>query len=128
MVVGSVVNRMVAMAVGESWRRNSSIAAGIRDIPADQIVLISPAAANHDPARYDNPQALDLHRDAASHLAFGHGIHYCLGARLARAETEIALSTIVQRFPGLQLAVSDQELQWRHSRLFRSLEALRVRW
>jgi cytochrome P450 len=61
---------------------------GSVSIPADQVLLISPAAANHDPARYENPGGLNLHRDAASHMAFGHDIHYCLGARLARAETD----------------------------------------
>jgi hypothetical protein len=59
-------------------------------IRAEQIVLISPAAANRDPPRYDDPAVLDLRRDAGSHLAFGHGVHYGIGARLARAETEIA--------------------------------------
>ncbi|MGH3247911.1 MAG: cytochrome P450 [Trebonia sp.] len=97
-------------------------------IPAEQIILISPAAANRDPARYPDPADLDLRRDAGTHLAFGHGIHYCTGARLARAETEIALTSLIHRFPDLQLAGDPEGLAWRHTRLFRSLQHLHVRW
>jgi cytochrome P450 len=97
-------------------------------IPAEQIVLISPAAANRDPARYEDPNVLDLLRDAGTHLAFGHGIHYCIGARLARAETEIALSSLLRRLPDLQLATASESLAWRHTRLFRSLQYIHVRW
>lgn len=97
-------------------------------IPAEQIVLISPAAGNRDPARFPDPARLDLGRDAASHLAFGHGIHYCLGVHLARAEAEIALRALLARFPSLRLAANANELRWRHTRLFRGLEALPVRW
>jgi cytochrome P450 len=57
-------------------------------------VIISLAAANRDPARYANPQTLDITRADTSHLAFGHGIHHCLGARLARLEGVIALTTL----------------------------------
>jgi cytochrome P450 len=92
------------------------------------LVLISPAAANRDPAQFEDPDVLDLTRDATSHLAFGHGIHYCIGARLARAEAEIALATLLGRFPSLQLAVQPDTLQWRHTRLLHSLQHLPVRW
>jgi cytochrome P450 len=97
-------------------------------IPADQVVLISPAAANRDPARYEAPATFDLCRDAGGHLAFGYGIHYCIGARLARAETEIALTSLLRRFPNLQITDSPDTLRWRHTRLLRSLESLQVRW
>jgi cytochrome P450 len=97
-------------------------------IPAEQIVLVSPAAANRDPARYEDPAVFDVQRDAGTHLAFGHGIHYCIGAKLARAETEIALTSLLRRFPDLQIADSPGILRWRHARLFRSLESLKVRW
>jgi len=97
-------------------------------IPADQIVLISPAAANHDPARFADPAALDIHRDATGHLAFGYGIHYCIGAQLARTETEIALAALLTRFPTLNLDPELKDLRWRHSRLIRGLQTLPVRW
>jgi cytochrome P450 len=63
------------------------------------------AAANSDPAVFENPEQLDLRREPNRHLAFGEGIHYCLGAALARAEVEIALRRLFTRFPNLALAV-----------------------
>jgi cytochrome P450 len=97
-------------------------------IPAGQVVLISPAAANRDPARFADPEVLDTRRDAGPHLAFGHGIHYCTGARLARTETEIALTSLLARFPDLRLAANPDGPRWRHTRLLRSLQELHVRW
>jgi cytochrome P450 len=97
-------------------------------IPAEQILLISPAACNRDPAQFPEPGRLDLHRDATGHLAFGHGIHYCLGAQLARAEAEIALGSMLATLPNLRLAADPGDLQWRHTRLIRGLETLPVRW
>ncbi|WP_418952494.1 cytochrome P450 family protein [Streptomyces albireticuli] len=103
-----------------------AIALGDTEIPAGVPVLISPAAANRDPARYPAPGCPDADRDARGHLAFGHGIHRCLGAPLALAEAEIALRALLTRFPGLRLAVPPGELQWRRTRLMRGLESLPV--
>ncbi|MFD7714854.1 cytochrome P450 [Streptomyces sp. NPDC059814] len=97
-------------------------------IPAGVPVLISPGAANRDPARFVGPDGLDLGRDAGAHLAFGHGIHRCLGAPLARAEGEIALRTLFTRFPRLRLAVPAQEPDRRRTRLMRGLRSLPVTW
>ncbi len=83
-------------------------------IPAYSQVIISLAAANRDPARYPGPQALDITRTDTSHLAFGHGIHHCLGARLARLEGLIAFTTLLTRFPAMQLAVPRSALRWGH--------------
>ncbi|GAA0482756.1 cytochrome P450 [Streptomyces olivaceiscleroticus] len=96
------------------------------DIPAGAPVLVSPGAANRDPARYPDPDALDLDRDAAGHLAFGHGIHRCLGAPLARVEATTALTTLLTRFPRLRLAVPAADLRHRHTRLMRGPAALPV--
>jgi cytochrome P450 len=83
-------------------------------IPAFSQVIISLAAANRDPARYGNPETLDITRTDTSHLAFGHGIHHCLGARLARLEGVIALTALHTRFPGMRLAVPRSALRWGH--------------
>ncbi|MBZ4323089.1 cytochrome P450 family protein [Streptomyces huiliensis] len=99
---------------------------GGTDIPAGVPVLISPGAANRDPARYPAPERPDPERGAKGHLAFGHGIHRCLGAPLALAEAEIALHALLTRFPGLRLAVPADGLRWRRTRLMRGLEALPV--
>jgi cytochrome P450 len=90
------------------------VAFGGTVIPAFTQVIISLAAANRDPARYDNPGALDITRTDTSHLAFGHGIHHCLGARLARLEGVIALTTLHARFPAMRLAVPPSALRWDH--------------
>lgn len=95
---------------------------GGKTIRAGQGVRMIIASANRDPDAFTNPDRLDLNRDPNPHLAFGAGIHFCLGAPLARLEGQIALSTIVRRFPGLRLATED--LRWRPAPVLRGLEAL----
>jgi cytochrome P450 len=96
-------------------------------IPAGEHVTLVTSSANWDPRRFDHPDRLDLSRDAAGHVAFGHGIHYCLGAPLARLEGEVAFGLLLPRFPGLSLAVPPAQLRWRSSSLFHGLAALPVR-
>jgi len=96
-------------------------------IPANQIVLVSLLAANHDDDRFADPDRLDVHREANPHLAFGHGIHYCLGAPLARLEGEIALGQLLRRFPALTLDAAAPAPRYRVSTLMRGLSALPVR-
>jgi cytochrome P450 len=83
-------------------------------IPAGAQVIICLAAANRDHGRYGEPDGLDVDRDEARHLAFGHGIHHCLGAPLARVEGQLALGTLFRRFPELRLAVPAGDLHWGH--------------
>ena len=83
-------------------------------IPAGAQVIICLAAANRDEDRYASPETLNPDRDEARHLAFGHGIHHCLGAPLARIEGQLALGTLLHRFPELSLAVPVEELHWGH--------------
>ncbi|MFD8550203.1 cytochrome P450 family protein [Streptomyces fradiae] len=103
-----------------------AITLGGTDIPAGVPVLVALGAANRDPARFPAPDRLDLDRDAATHLAFGHGIHRCLGAPLAKAEMEIVLRAVLVRFPGIRLAVPTDQLDWRRTRLVRGLTSLPV--
>ncbi|MFD5417282.1 cytochrome P450 [Streptomyces sp. NPDC127069] len=86
--------------------------AGVR-VPRGATVLIGSAVADRDPARFPDPDRLDITRGDNAHLAFGHGIHYCLGAPLARLEGEIAIGTALRRLPGLALAVRPEEIAWR---------------
>lgn len=97
-------------------------------VPAGETVLLSLAAAHRDPRRFPEPDRLDIGRDATGHLALGHGIHYCLGAPLARLETEIALAALLERLPGLELDVPVEQLRWRPSMRTRGLLALPVRY
>ena len=83
-------------------------------IPRGETVLVGLASANHDPARFADPDAFDITReDANRHIAFGKGIHVCLGAPLARLEGQIALTTLFQRLPELRLAISAEAATWR---------------
>ncbi|MFD8985060.1 cytochrome P450 [Streptomyces sp. NPDC059564] len=82
-------------------------------IPRGATVLIASAIADRDPARFPDPDLLDITRQDNAHLAFGHGIHYCLGAPLARLEGQIAIGAALRRLPGLALAVPPEEIRWR---------------
>ncbi|MFD5016574.1 cytochrome P450 family protein [Streptomyces chartreusis] len=82
------------------------------EVPAGDSVIVSLCAANRDPRRFPDPDTLDLDRSPNLHLAFGHGIHFCPGAALARAELRVALGTLLARLPGLHLAVRDEDLDW----------------
>ena len=84
---------------------------GVR-IPQGSIVTVVLSSASHDPALVDDPDRLDLTRTNVQHLAFGHGIHYCLGTALARMEATTALRRVLVRLPDLQLDVPVDELQW----------------
>ncbi|MFI9185077.1 cytochrome P450 [Streptomyces goshikiensis] len=97
-------------------------------VPAGETVLLSLAAANRDPDRFSGPDLFDVFRDTAGHLALGHGIHYCLGAPLARAEAEIALAALLDRFGALALAEPAEGPRWRPSLRARGLLELRVRY
>ena len=86
------------------------------------------AAANGDPAQFDHPEQLDFHRQPNRHVAFGAGIHFCLGATLSREETEIALERLFTRFPRLALAVPRLQLRYSSRLATRALTALPVKW
>ncbi|GAB1644533.1 cytochrome P450 family protein [Krasilnikovia sp. MM14-A1259] len=94
-------------------------------VPRGETVLLVVGAANRDPAEFPAPDEVDPRR-SGSHLTFGHGIHYCLAASLARAELEIAIGTVVRRFPALRLAVPADELRWRPSFRTRGLVTLPI--
>jgi cytochrome P450 len=97
-------------------------------IPADSLVILALAAANRDPRFDDDGDRLDVTRDAAGHVAFGHGLHHCLGAPLARMEMRIAFPALLRRFPGLAPAVPFEEIGFRAFHFVYGLHALPVTW
>ena len=99
---------------------------GDTTIGPDELVFVSLAAANRDPSRFARPELVDYDRDNPGHLAFGHGIHVCLGAPLARAEGTIALTRLLAHYPHMTLATDPATLAWRTSSLIRGLDALPV--
>jgi hypothetical protein len=82
------------------------------------------AAANRDPAQFSNPDQLDITRRDNKHIAFGYGIHFCLGAPLARAEAQIAFATLLRRLPQIELATEEPE--WSGTFILRGLKSLPV--
>jgi cytochrome P450 len=98
------------------------------EIPAGQLVFVSLPSGNRDPDFFDSPEALDIGRGAPGHLAFGHGVHHCLGAPLARMEMRIAFPALLRRFPKLALANDFDEVQFRSFHFIYGLKALEVTW
>jgi cytochrome P450 len=95
-------------------------------IPKGELVVACIASANRDSTQFENPQALDVTRANNKHLSFGQGMHYCLGAPLARLEAQIAISTLVAGAPNLRLKVNPDDLKWRSGFVLRGLEKLPV--
>ncbi|RKN08688.1 cytochrome P450 family protein [Streptomyces radicis] len=98
---------------------------GQRVAPGDPVLVVL-AAADRDPERFADPDTLDLGRGDNPHLGFGHGIHYCLGAPLARIEGRAALETLLRRLPDVRLAADPRALRWRGGLIMRGLRSLPV--
>ncbi|MFD7667015.1 cytochrome P450 [Streptomyces sp. NPDC059788] len=103
------------LSVAKSFMRTAleDVELGGLTIKAGTTVVLSYHTANRDPERFAEPDTLDLRRQNGGHLAFGHGIHQCLGQQLARVEMRVALSALVNRFPTLRLAVPAEEVALR---------------
>jgi cytochrome P450 len=93
-------------------------------IEAGSLVLVGIGAANHDPAVFAEPERFDVGRNPNPHIAFGFGVHFCLGALLARLEAEIAVRALLERFPNL--ALEDEAPQYRPNPVLRGLKSLQV--
>jgi cytochrome P450 len=98
------------------------------EIQPGEHVAVSLPAANYDPERFPDPHVLNLGRNTNGHLSFGHGIHFCLGAPLARLEGQIAVGTLLRRLAGLELAVPVEMLTWKPSFIVHHLHRLPVRF
>ena len=115
------------VAVSTYRRSIASVTIGGVDIPAGETVVVSLLSANRDERRFAAPDIFDPDRADGGHLAFGHGIHYCLGAPLARAEAQIGLAALLGRFGSIELAVPAGELTFRPGVLLRGVTTLPVR-
>ncbi|MFF8554776.1 cytochrome P450 [Streptomyces sp. NPDC015501] len=93
-----------------------------------ELVLVAMSDANRDPARFPDGSRFDITRDARGHIAFGHGIHYCLGAPLARIEARTAIRSLLERCPDLRPAADPATLTWRTGMLMRGPLSLPVAW
>ncbi|MEW2428654.1 cytochrome P450 [Micromonospora sp. NPDC047644] len=108
-------------------RARQPVAVGGATIPAGAVVLVSLLAANRDPERFAEPATLRVDRPQNAHVAFGHGLHHCIGAPLARLDATIAIRALVRRYPHLRLAKPAEALAWRASVVMHGLSALPVR-
>lgn len=97
-------------------------------VRAGEPVYVSYLAANRDPDAFPDPDTIHPDRDPNPHLAFGNGPHYCTGAVLARLQTEVLLDTLLDRLPGLRLAVPPEQVLWRHKTMIRGPRTLPVTW
>lgn len=97
-------------------------------IKAGETVTVSIPAANRDPERFADPDTLDLHRPTSGHVAFGHGIHQCLGQQLARVEMRVVLPALLTRFPTLELAIPAAAVPLRTEMVFYGVHRLPVTW
>ncbi|MFG2194270.1 cytochrome P450 [Streptomyces sp. NPDC048639] len=110
-----------------TWRfAVEPVTIGGQSIATGDPVLVVLAAADRDPARFADPGTLDLARGDNQHLGYGHGIHYCLGAPLARLEAQTALATLFRRLPDVRLAAEPDDLRWRGGLIMRGLRTLPV--
>lgn len=127
---------LTADAVEEMLRYQGTLKAVTREVAegfeldGEQIevgerLLLVLAAANRDPQKFDDPEEFDITRQPEDHLGFGGGIHYCIGAPLARQETEVAISALLDTFPEIELATDD--IEWRRSVTARALKELPLR-
>lgn len=105
----------------------NDVEVGGKRILSGQRILTLLSAGNRDPAVFDDPDSFEIERDGKKHLSFGGGIHFCVGAELARLEGEIALSTLARRLPSLRVA-DGGEPQWREGFVFRGLARMDVLW
>ncbi|WP_189296640.1 cytochrome P450 [Streptomyces albospinus] len=97
-------------------------------IRAGDIVHVSYLTANRDSRKFDRPDELDMERESTSHMTFGWGAHHCLGAPLALTELQVALGTLLKRFPELRLAKPAEEVRWNKTSIWRYPLALPVMW
>jgi cytochrome P450 PksS len=109
----------------ERYAREDTTVAGVT-IPRGEMVLAVLASANRDERQFEQPERLDLGREPNPHVAFGLGIHYCLGASLARLEGQIAIATLLRRTTNLKLTAPASALRWKRGLVLRGLESLPV--
>ncbi len=99
---------------------------GGQRIRKGEVLMVLLSSANRDHGMFANPEEMNLTREENKHIAFGQGIHYCLGAPLARLEGEIAFRTLLERMPDLRLAVPRDQVEWRGAMNLRGLVSLPV--
>jgi cytochrome P450 len=128
-LIGSAVEELLRYDSPVQWTSRvavEDVQLSGQTIARGDVVLASLGAANRDPKHFRDPERLDIRRADNKHLAFGQGIHYCLGAALARVEAEVAIGTALKRLPKLRLR--RRRLKWQRGLIFRGVRTLPVMW
>lgn len=126
-LIGGAITELLRYDSPVQWTGRVALEAleiGGTRVPKGQALALGVGAANRDPEQFPDPNRLDIQRADNSHLAFSHGIHYCLGAALARLEGEIAITTLLTRYPELRLV--DEYPHWQENFTLRGIKSLRV--
>jgi cytochrome P450 len=126
--VEELLRYLTVSHLGASRAALEDVELGEQVIRAGETVVVALPAANRDPERFPDPDRLDIGRVTQGHVAFGHGVHHCLGAPLARMEMRIAFPALLRRFPGLALDVPFADVPFRAFHFIYGLHALPVRW
>jgi cytochrome P450 len=126
--VEELLRYLAIVQISPPRRATRDTTVGGQRVAKGELLLVSLPAANHDPALTPDPGRLDITRPRQSHLAFGHGIHRCVGAPLARLELEIALPALLNRFPDLRLAVPAEALRYKAGAVVHGVASLPVTW
>jgi cytochrome P450 len=126
--VEELLRYLSIIQLGVTRVATEDITLGGVDIPAGATVVLGTPEVNRDPRYWNAPDRLDVHRPRTPHLAFGHGVHQCLGQQLARIEMRIGLSELITRLPGLRLAVPAAEVPLRNNMLIFGVHSLPVTW
>jgi cytochrome P450 len=131
LIAGTVEELLRYLTIAHSGRRRialEDIEIDGQTIPAGDGIVLAGEAANRDEARFPDPDRLDVHRDARGHLAFGFGVHQCLGQPLARLELQVVYGTLYRRIPGLRLAVALEQIPFKHDSNVYGVYELPVTW
>ncbi|UOX87190.1 cytochrome P450 [Amycolatopsis sp. FBCC-B4732] len=130
LLAGAVEELLRYLSVADIFFRYATedLELGGETIPRGSTVVVSLLAANHDPRRFENPDTLDVHRNARGLLSFGHGVHQCLGQQLARIEMRAGFEALLRRFPTLALAVPAGEVKLRTDMNIYGVHELPVTW
>jgi cytochrome P450 PksS len=126
MAVEEILRYTAPVSLSDERWANEDIELHGKQIRKGQMVVASLISANADPHHFHNGDTFDITRHENQHLAFGKGIHFCLGAPLARLEAQIAFPTLFQRLPNLRLASEAERLTWTHNPMLRGLKSLPV--
>jgi cytochrome P450 len=131
LIAGAVEELLRYLTIVHSGRRRialEDVEIGGQVIHAGDGIVLAGEAANRDEARFPDPDRLDVHRDARGHLAFGFGVHACLGQPLARVELQVVYGTLYRRIPGLRLAVALEQIPFKHDSIIYGVYELPVTW